>query len=74
MTARRREHGFELDLGDLGHPGPRNDVDDYLATRGWTTTRTPLGALLGEAGPEMAHPVDGRNSLSDNDDSTAIKR
>ncbi|ABK71680.1 class I SAM-dependent methyltransferase [Mycolicibacterium smegmatis] len=73
LLARWREHGFDLDLGDLGNSGPRNDVDDYLEARGWTSTRTPLAALLDAAGLEVPRPADGRKSLSDNYYSTAIK-
>lgn len=73
VIARWREHGFDLDLGNIGHPGPRNDIDDYLGSRGWAVTRTPLTTLLRDAGLEVPSPVDGRKTLSDNYYSTAIK-
>ncbi|MGV9797232.1 SAM-dependent methyltransferase [Mycobacterium sp. NPDC003449] len=73
ITERWREHGFDVELGDLGYPGPRNDVDEYLGALGWSSTRTPLTTLLAEAGLPVPPRTDGQHSLSDNYYSTAIK-
>ncbi|MHC9291363.1 SAM-dependent methyltransferase [Mycobacterium sp. LTG2003] len=74
ITARWQEHGFDVELGELGYPGPRNDVDDYLGARGWTTARTELTALLAEIGLPVPARTDGQHSLSDNYYSTAVKQ
>ena len=73
VTARWREHGFDVEFGDLGHAGPRNDVDAYLQARGWTCTRTQLADLLATAGLTPPPRVDGRHNIGDNYYSIAIK-
>lgn len=65
MTQRWREHGFDLELGELGFPGERNDVAEYLAERGWQSERTPLRQLLEGTGLPVP-PADGPVSLADN--------
>lgn len=45
-----RQGGFDVALGDLGFPGPRNDVAAYLQQRGWQPVRTPLNQLLANTG------------------------
>jgi methyltransferase (TIGR00027 family) len=45
-TAKWREHGFDLDFTELTFHGERNDVDDYLDERGWTSVGTPMSELL----------------------------
>ena len=35
VTKRWRDHGFDIDLGELGYPEERDDVADYLDSRGW---------------------------------------
>lgn len=45
-TAKRRDHGFELDFMELTFEGDRNDVDTYLDGRGWTSVGTPMAELL----------------------------
>lgn len=74
VTARWREHGFDIEFGDLGHSGRRNDVDEYLGTRGWTSVRTQLTDLLTETGLPVPPRPDGQKSLSDNYYSTAVKQ
>lgn len=44
------EHGLTVHLDDLSYPGDRTEVAGYLQDRGWHTTRTPLSALLADAG------------------------
>jgi methyltransferase (TIGR00027 family) len=46
MSERWRSHGMEIDLGELGYEGDRNDVATYLTGRGWRCTVTPLEKLL----------------------------
>lgn len=45
-----RRNGLDIALGDLGFPGPRNDVAAYLQQRGWQPVRTPLNQLLANTG------------------------
>ncbi|HEX2402467.1 MAG TPA: class I SAM-dependent methyltransferase [Mycobacterium sp.] len=57
VTKRWREHGFDVELGELGYSEERDDVADYLDGSGWHSVKTPLHTLLTEAGlPTM--PVD----------------
>ncbi|MDF2827506.1 MAG: hypothetical protein K0R01_789 [Mycobacterium sp.] len=49
-TAKWREHGFDLDFNELGFDGERNDVGDYLDSRGWSSIGTPMGQLLADNG------------------------
>lgn len=50
VTDRWREHGLDLELGDLGYAGDREDVADYLDATGWHSERTPLRQLLANNG------------------------
>jgi methyltransferase (TIGR00027 family) len=50
VTDRWREHGFDVELGDLGYAGARNGVAEYLNARGWHSQRTPLRQLLADNG------------------------
>ncbi|AFC55734.1 MULTISPECIES: class I SAM-dependent methyltransferase [Mycobacterium] len=45
-----RQGGLDIALGDLGFPGPRNDVATYLQQKGWQPVRTPLNQLLANTG------------------------
>lgn len=45
-----RQGGLDTALGDLGFPGPRNDVATYLQQKGWQPVRTPLNQLLANTG------------------------
>jgi methyltransferase (TIGR00027 family) len=67
VTESWREHGFDLEFGDLGYAGERNDVDEYLDARGWRSARTPLRELLAANGLG-AFPVghDGEAVFADN--------
>ena len=46
VTDRWREHGFDLEFGELGYAGDRNDVAAYLDAQGWRSERTALRDLL----------------------------
>jgi methyltransferase (TIGR00027 family) len=70
VTKRWREHGFDVELGELGYREEREDVAGYLDGRGWHSVKTPLQTLLAEAGlPTM--PVDG--AFGDNYYCTSVK-
>jgi methyltransferase (TIGR00027 family) len=45
-----RQGGLDIALGDLGFPGPRNDVATYLQQQGWQPVRTPLNQMLANNG------------------------
>ena len=57
-TAKWREHGFDLDFSELAFDGERNDVGDYLASRGWTSVATPMADLLDSHGFEAIPATD----------------
>jgi methyltransferase (TIGR00027 family) len=46
VTQRWRDHGFDIELGELGYDSERNDVVTYLDSRGWDSVRTPMRELL----------------------------
>jgi hypothetical protein len=50
VTDRWREHGLDLESGDLGYAGERNHVAEYLDAGGWRSERTPLRRLLADNG------------------------
>jgi hypothetical protein len=45
-----REHGADVDLGNLYYSGERNDVDSYLISQGWDTTKRTARQLFDGAG------------------------
>lgn len=45
-----RNHGFELDFGDLIYMGDRNEASAYLAERGWQISSQSVKQLLSENG------------------------
>jgi methyltransferase (TIGR00027 family) len=49
-TQRWRQHGLDVELENLGFPGERNDVANYLGDRGWRVVRTPENQLLADNG------------------------
>jgi methyltransferase (TIGR00027 family) len=59
LTERWRDHGLDLDLTDLVYLGDRNDVQNYLTTRGWATVGTATSELLIANG---LHRVDQRDA------------
>jgi methyltransferase (TIGR00027 family) len=66
LTQRWRDNGFDLELGDLGYPDERNDVDAYLAQRGWQSAKTPAHQLLADAGMPPIPQVDGAVTIGNN--------
>jgi O-methyltransferase involved in polyketide biosynthesis len=66
VTRRWRDNGFDVELGDLGYPGPRHDVADHLDARGWRSVRTPLRELFAATGLSQPPRADGAMPLGDN--------
>ncbi|NBH06876.1 class I SAM-dependent methyltransferase [Amycolatopsis sp. SID8362] len=55
ISARWREHGFELDHAGLRYFGPRNEAAPYLAGLGWTVTGSSVRDLFAAYGlPPLA--------------------
>jgi methyltransferase (TIGR00027 family) len=50
---RWREHGFDVDMTDLGYPGDRHDVAEYLNGHGWTAVPTLMADLYEATGRSM---------------------
>jgi methyltransferase (TIGR00027 family) len=73
VTKRWRDHGFDIDLGELGYPEQRDDVADYLDSRGWRSVREPLQDLLADAGLPRISEVDGATAFRDNYYCTSVK-
>jgi methyltransferase (TIGR00027 family) len=65
VTKRWRDHGFDIELGELGYPEERADVADYLDSRGRRSVRKPMHELLADAGlpepPEFDNMAFGNN-------------
>jgi methyltransferase (TIGR00027 family) len=73
VTKRWRDHGFDIELGELGYREERDDVTDYLDSRGWRSVRKPLQELLADAGLPRISEVDGATLLRDNYYCTSVK-
>ena len=54
-SQRWRDNGLDIELGELGFPGERNDAATYLQARGWRPVRTPLNQLLADNGLPLQH-------------------
>jgi methyltransferase (TIGR00027 family) len=74
VTQRWREHGFDVELGDLGYDGERNDVAAYLDYHGWYSVRTPLRQLLAANGLAAIPETGDQASFADNYYCTSILR
>ncbi|MDM4142535.1 MULTISPECIES: class I SAM-dependent methyltransferase [Mycobacterium] len=48
-TAKWREHGFDLEFGELGYQGERNDVAVYLDNLGWRSEGVRMTQLLADS-------------------------
>jgi methyltransferase (TIGR00027 family) len=62
VSARWREHGFELDMTQLVYFGDRNEAAAYLASHGWETTSSSGGELFARYGLE---PLDDATTFGD---------
>lgn len=67
------EHGLEVELDDLGYPGDRNDVTDYLSSRGWRVTdRVLISQALADNGLPAPAGQDDQAAARDNYYCTAL--
>lgn len=64
-TEKWRALGFDLDFAELTFQGERNDVADYLDTRGWTSDGITMSALLADKGYPAMPQVDGSTSMAE---------
>ncbi|QLL05720.1 class I SAM-dependent methyltransferase [Mycobacterium vicinigordonae] len=64
-TAKWREHGFDLDWGELGFEGERKDVAAYLETLGWHSDGTDMSELLAKNGLSAVPPTHDSVSMAD---------
>jgi methyltransferase (TIGR00027 family) len=74
VTARWRENGFDIELGELGYAEERADVADYLDSRGWQSVRKPLRELLDDAGLPRPSDETGAAAFGDNYYCTSVRR
>jgi len=73
VTKRWRDHGFDIELGELGYLEERDDVAEYLDSRGWRSVRKPVQELLADAGLPRISEVDGATAVADNYYCTSVK-
>ncbi len=64
-TAKWREHGFDLEFGDLGYQGERNDAGAYLDNLGWRSVGTSMSQLLTDVGLEAIPQTNDSVSMAD---------
>ena len=74
-SERWRAHGFDVELADLRYDVDRNDVAEYLDSRGWQTQVRTLNELFVENGlPEIPPTASNLATPSDNYYCTAVRR
>jgi methyltransferase (TIGR00027 family) len=73
VTKRWRDHGFDIELGELGYPEERHDVADYLDSRGWHSVRKPALELLADVGLPGISDVGAATAFGDNYYCTSVK-
>ncbi|BCZ23827.1 class I SAM-dependent methyltransferase [Mycobacterium senriense] len=64
-TAKWREHGFDLEFGELGYQGERNDVAAYLDNLGWQSDGTRMAELLADSGVDAIPQTNDSVSVAD---------
>lgn len=64
-AAKWREHGFELDFGELGYQGERNDVAVYLDNLGWRSEGVRMTQLLADSGLDAIPQTNDSVSVAD---------
>lgn len=64
-TAKWREHGFDLEFGELGYQGERNDVADYLNNLGWRSDGIRMSKLLADSGLDAIPQTNDSVSVAD---------
>jgi methyltransferase (TIGR00027 family) len=73
VMTRWRDHGFDIELGELGYSDERADVASYLDSRGWRSVRKPLQELLAGAGLPRISEAGGATAFGDNYYCTSVK-
>ena len=66
ITQRWRDNGFDVEFGELGFAGPRQDVAAHLDANGWQSVQTPLRDLLAAAGLPERGRGGGAMTVGDN--------
>jgi methyltransferase (TIGR00027 family) len=64
-TAKWREHGFDLEFGELGYQGERNDVAVYLDDLGWRAEGVRMTQLLADSGLDAIPQTNDSVSVAD---------
>ena len=64
-TAKWREHGFDLEFGELGYQGERNDVANYLDNLGWRSNGIRMSELLADSGLDAMPQTNDSVSVAD---------
>lgn len=64
-TAKWREHGFDLEFGDLGYQGERSDVAEYLDNLGWRSDGVKMSRLLADLGVDSIPQTNDSVSVAD---------
>lgn len=64
-TAKWREHGFDLEFGELGYQGERNDVAAYLDNLGWQSDGIRMTELLANSGLDAIRQTNDSVSVAD---------
>jgi O-methyltransferase involved in polyketide biosynthesis len=64
-TAKWREHGFDLEFGELGYQGERNDVANYLDNLGWRSNGIRMSELLADSGLDAMPQTNDSVSMAD---------
>lgn len=64
-TAKWREHGFDLEFGELGYQGERNDVGVYLDNLGWQSDGIRMTQLLADSGLDAIPQTNDSVSVAD---------
>lgn len=64
-TAKWREHGFDLEFGDLGYQGERSDVAAYLDNLGWRSVGVQMTELLADFGLDSIPQTNDSVSVAD---------
>lgn len=72
-TEKWQSHGFDLEFSELGYLGERNDVADYLSTRGWVSTGQTMTELLDRHGRPTPNRGADSASVADTTYYTSVK-
>jgi methyltransferase (TIGR00027 family) len=64
-TAKWREHGFDLEIGELGYQGERSDVAVYLDNLGWQSDGIRMSELLADSGLDAIPQTNDSVSMAD---------